>query len=59
MQILYALLDMEESRKDTQVIYEEAIVIYHIIYDHAMSYGVEKCSLCRRASCSTLYDLYI
>ena len=34
---------MEESSKNSEVIYEEAVAIYHVTYDYAVSQGVEEC----------------
>ncbi|KAI3447029.1 hypothetical protein Pfo_003694 [Paulownia fortunei] len=57
-QLLYEAPDMEESTKNTDVIYEEAIAIYHVTYDYATSHGVEKCSFAWRVAGSALHDLY-
>ncbi|EYU40506.1 hypothetical protein MIMGU_mgv1a0199442mg, partial [Erythranthe guttata] len=53
-QLLYDAPDMEESAKDTEVIYKEAIAIYHVTYDYATSHGVEKCSFAWRVAGSAL-----
>ncbi|KAL9141791.1 hypothetical protein ABFS82_14G127600 [Erythranthe guttata] len=57
-QLLYDAPDMEESAKDTEVIYKEAIAIYHVTYDYATSHGVEKCSFAWRVAGSALCNLY-
>ncbi|KAK6151840.1 hypothetical protein DH2020_014475 [Rehmannia glutinosa] len=56
-QLLYEAPDMEESSKNTQVIYEEAVAIYHVIYEYAMIHGVEKCSFAWRVAGSALCNL--
>ncbi|KAH6812754.1 hypothetical protein C2S51_021772 [Perilla frutescens var. frutescens] len=56
-QLLYEAPDMEESAKDTQVIYEEAVAIYHVTYDYASVYGVEKCRFAWKVAGSALCNL--
>ncbi|KAH6812867.1 hypothetical protein C2S51_021885 [Perilla frutescens var. frutescens] len=56
-QMLYEAPDMEESAKDTQVIYEEAVAIYHVTYDYASIYGVEKCGFAWKVAGSALCNL--
>ncbi|KAL3625439.1 hypothetical protein CASFOL_030893 [Castilleja foliolosa] len=56
-QLLYEAPDMEESPKDSQVIYDEAIAIYHVTYDYAMSRGVDKCGFAWRVAGSALCSL--
>ncbi|KAH6827519.1 hypothetical protein C2S53_007864 [Perilla frutescens var. hirtella] len=55
--LLYEAPDMEESAKDTQVIYEEALAIYHVTYDYASIYGVEKCGFAWKVAGSALCNL--
>ncbi|KAL6585921.1 hypothetical protein OROMI_002565 [Orobanche minor] len=57
MQLLYEAPDMEESPKDSEVIYDEAIAIYHVTYDYAMSQGIEKCGFVWRVAGSALCSL--
>ncbi|GER48842.1 RNA-dependent RNA polymerase family protein [Striga asiatica] len=56
-QLLYEASDMEESQKDSSVIYDEAIAIYNVTYDYAMSHGVEKCGFAWRVAGSALCSL--
>ncbi|KAH6827518.1 hypothetical protein C2S53_007863 [Perilla frutescens var. hirtella] len=56
-QMLYEAPDMEESAKDTQVIYEEAVAIYHVTYNYASMYGVEKCGFAWKVAGSALCSL--
>ncbi|GFP86730.1 probable RNA-dependent RNA polymerase 5 [Phtheirospermum japonicum] len=56
-QLLYEAPDMEESPKDSKVIYDEAIAIYHVTYDYAMSRGVEKCGFAWKVAGSALCSL--
>lgn len=58
MQILYDAPDMEESTKDTQVIYKEAVAIYHVTYDYAIIHGVQKCGFAWKVAGSALCNLY-
>ncbi|KAK4391719.1 putative RNA-dependent RNA polymerase 5 [Sesamum angolense] len=48
---------MEESAKNTEEIYEEAIAIYHVVYDYAMRHGVTRCSFAWKVAGSALCDL--
>ncbi|KAG6390965.1 hypothetical protein SASPL_148711 [Salvia splendens] len=58
-QLLYDAPDMEESRKDTEVLYEESLAVYHVTYDMAASSGkVEKCGFAWRVAGSALCSLY-
>ncbi|KAL1532896.1 RNA-directed RNA polymerase [Salvia divinorum] len=54
-QLLYDAADMEESAKDTTVLYEESLAIYHVTYDMAGS--VEKCGFAWRVAGSALCNL--
>ncbi|KAG8367348.1 hypothetical protein BUALT_Bualt16G0062800 [Buddleja alternifolia] len=56
-QLLYDAPEMEESAKSTEVIYEEAVAIYHVTYDYAILYGVEKCNFAWRVAGSALCNL--
>ncbi|CAA0840415.1 Probable RNA-dependent RNA polymerase 5 [Striga hermonthica] len=56
-QLLYEASDMEESQKDSSVIYDEAIAIYNVTYDYAMSHGVKKCGFAWRVAGSALCSL--
>lgn len=73
MQLLYDAPDLEEStKKDTRVIYLEAIAIYHITYDYARDIlardiaagsapygedaGVKKCAFVWKVAGSALYS---
>ncbi|KAL6585997.1 hypothetical protein OROMI_002642 [Orobanche minor] len=56
-QLLYDAPDMEESAKNTQLIYEEAIAIYHVTYDYAINHGVKKCGFAWRVAGSALCNL--
>ncbi|EYU30717.1 hypothetical protein MIMGU_mgv1a001145mg [Erythranthe guttata] len=56
-QLLYEAGDMEESAKSSEVIYDEAIAIYHVTYDYAMEHGVEKCNFAWRIAASALCNL--
>ncbi|KAL6560944.1 hypothetical protein OROHE_006121 [Orobanche hederae] len=56
-QLLYDAPDMEESAKKTQLIYEEAIAIYHVTYDYAINHGVKKCCFAWRVAGSALCNL--
>ncbi|KAG6389123.1 hypothetical protein SASPL_150582 [Salvia splendens] len=55
-QLLYDAPDMEESAKDTTVLYEESLAIYHVTYDMASS--VEKCGFAWKVAGSALCSLY-
>ncbi|KAL0426980.1 UNVERIFIED_CONTAM: putative RNA-dependent RNA polymerase 3 [Sesamum latifolium] len=56
-QLLYEAPCMEESAKNTEEIYEEAIAIYHVVYDYAMRHGVTRCSFAWKVAGSALCDL--
>lgn len=69
---MYDAPDLEESTKDTRVIYFEAIAIYHITYDYARDIlardiaagsarfgddaGVKKCAFAWKVAGSALYS---
>lgn len=58
MQLLYGAAEMEESPKNTQVIYDEAVAIYHATYEHAaMTQSVEKCGFAWRVAGTALCNL--
>ncbi|XP_073269122.1 probable RNA-dependent RNA polymerase 5 isoform X1 [Primulina huaijiensis] len=58
-QMLYDAPDIEESQKNTEQIYEEALAIYNVTYDHAISCNeVGRCSFCWRVAGSALFDVY-
>ncbi|KAL0374399.1 UNVERIFIED_CONTAM: putative RNA-dependent RNA polymerase 5 [Sesamum radiatum] len=57
--LLYDAPDMEESSKDTTVIYKEALAIYHVTYDYAKSMDdIGKCSFAWKVGGSALCNLY-
>lgn len=56
-QLLYDAPEFEESKKETELIYEEAIAIYHVTYDYAMTNGVEKCGFAWKVAESALCSL--
>ncbi|KAL0339030.1 UNVERIFIED_CONTAM: putative RNA-dependent RNA polymerase 5 [Sesamum angustifolium] len=57
--LLYDAPDMEESSKDTTVIYKEVLAIYHVTYDYAKSMDdIGKCSFAWRVGGSALCNLY-
>ncbi|XP_047974429.1 probable RNA-dependent RNA polymerase 5 [Salvia hispanica] len=55
-QLLYDAPEMEESAKDTTVLYEESLAIYHVTYD--MVESVEKCGFAWKVAGSALCSLY-
>ncbi|XP_011093632.1 probable RNA-dependent RNA polymerase 5 isoform X1 [Sesamum indicum] len=58
-EFLYDAPDMEESSKDTTVIYKEALAIYHVTYDYAKSMDdIGKCSFAWKVGGSALCNLY-
>ncbi|PIN13666.1 RNA-directed RNA polymerase QDE-1 [Handroanthus impetiginosus] len=57
-QLLYDAPEMEESTKDTTVIYEEALAIYHVTYDYAKSANdCSKCNFAWKVAGSALCNL--
>ncbi|KAG8376059.1 hypothetical protein BUALT_Bualt09G0024200 [Buddleja alternifolia] len=57
--MLYNAAEMEESKKDTQVIYEEALAIYHVTYDYAKSLdNCGKCNFAWRVAGTALCNIY-
>ncbi|KAL3625438.1 hypothetical protein CASFOL_030892 [Castilleja foliolosa] len=56
--LLYDAPEMEESAKKTEMIYMEAVAIYHVIYDYAMSHGVERCSFAWKVAGSALCNYF-
>lgn len=59
MQLLYGgAADMEESGKNRQVIYEEAVAIYNVTYEYAAkTNSVEKCSFAWKVAGTALCNL--
>ncbi|KAL3829924.1 hypothetical protein ACJIZ3_018726 [Penstemon smallii] len=58
-ELLYdGCVEMEESSKDTEIIYEEAMAIYHVTYEYATTNGVERCSFAWRVAGSALCNLF-
>ncbi|KAL3820984.1 hypothetical protein ACJIZ3_006889 [Penstemon smallii] len=58
-QLLYDAADMEESTKSTEMIYEEALAIYHVTYDYAISQGeIGKCNFAWKVAGSALCNIY-
>ncbi|XP_075489754.1 putative RNA-dependent RNA polymerase 5 [Primulina tabacum] len=58
-QLLYDAPDIEESEKNTEQIYEEAVAIYNVTYDHAISCNeVGRCGFCWRVAGSALFNIY-
>ena len=37
LQLLYEAAELEESKKDVQEIYKEALALYQVTYDYAIS----------------------
>ncbi|KZV15097.1 putative RNA-dependent RNA polymerase 3 [Dorcoceras hygrometricum] len=58
-QMLYDAPYFEESEKDMEQIYEEAVAIYHVTYDYAIrSNQVERCGFCWKVAGSALFNFY-
>lgn len=58
-QLLYGAAELRESKKDIQEIYQEALAIYHVSYDHAISQGcVRRCGFAWRVAGSALCKLH-
>ncbi|KAL3532522.1 hypothetical protein ACH5RR_006043 [Cinchona calisaya] len=58
-QLLYGAAEFEESQKHVQEIYNEALAIYHVTYDYAISQvDAGKCGFAWRVAGSALLNLY-
>ncbi|THG03721.1 hypothetical protein TEA_009090 [Camellia sinensis var. sinensis] len=58
-QLLYGAAEFEESPRNTEDIYNEALAIYNITYDHAMGYrNVKNCGFAWRVAGSALFKLH-
>lgn len=59
MQLLYGADELEESTKNMKDIYDNALAIYHVTYDHAMSVtDVKKCGFAWKVAGSALCKLH-
>ncbi|KAM7519428.1 hypothetical protein LguiB_018390 [Lonicera macranthoides] len=61
-QILYGAPEFEESERNTKDIYNDALALYHVTYDHVKSTGgwrdVKKCGFAWRVAGSALCKLH-
>ncbi|KAL8498318.1 hypothetical protein ACS0TY_021586 [Phlomoides rotata] len=55
--LLYGAAENEESAKNTGVIYDEAIAIYRVTYEYAMTHGVGKCGFAWKVAGTALCNL--
>lgn len=59
MQLLYEAEDFHESRKDVEELYNEALAIYHVSYNLAISRDdVGKCSFAWKVAGAALCNLH-
>ncbi|KAL3535694.1 hypothetical protein ACH5RR_004155 [Cinchona calisaya] len=58
-QLLYEAAELRQSQKDIKEIYKEALAIYHVTYDHAISQrDVSKCGFAWNVAGSALCKLH-
>lgn len=59
MQLLYEAEDFQESQKDVEELYYEALAIYHVSYNLAMGRGeVGKCGFAWKVAGAALCNLH-
>lgn len=59
MQLLYDAPEMEESKKNTEDIYKEALAIYHLTYEFAKSRDdIGKCKFAWSVAGTALCEVY-
>lgn len=59
VQLLYEAEDFHKSRKDIDDLYNEALAIYHVTYNYAISKGaVSKCGFAWKIAGSALCSLH-
>ncbi|MCI08591.1 putative RNA-dependent RNA polymerase 5-like, partial [Trifolium medium] len=57
-QIFDDAINIEDGSKSITDIYNEALAVYHVTYDYAIKYGVEKCAFAWKVAGSVLVRFY-
>ncbi|KAL4034661.1 hypothetical protein IC575_003325 [Cucumis melo] len=57
-EILYGAEELEGSPRSNDDVYQEALAIYQVTYDHAMSHSVRNCVFAWKVAGSALFKLY-
>ncbi|KAF9615290.1 hypothetical protein IFM89_022617 [Coptis chinensis] len=57
-QILYGTTEFDDSTREKEVIYNEALAIFHVTYDYAKTNGVGKCNFVWKVAGRALCTLY-
>lgn len=57
-QLMYDASELEESGRDIEDIYNDALAIYHVTYDYAKKTDAQRCSFAWRVAGSALCKLY-
>ncbi|XP_011659951.1 probable RNA-dependent RNA polymerase 5 isoform X3 [Cucumis sativus] len=57
-EILYGAEELEGSPRSNEEVYQEALAIYQVTYDHAMSRSVRNCGFAWKVAGSALFKLY-